>query len=172
MMIVEIYCSVSLKKLPYSLDKIESVVICAGKKMRDLTGEVTVSLVGEKCMRSLNKKYRKSDKTTDVLSFSYSETGFFPDKKNQEFGELILCPEYIKKQSKRFGVEYDNEFMRMLMHGLLHLAGYDHIDKINAKKMFVLQESLLVEITYKVFGKKIMNYPVVALEGRTGFYLH
>ncbi|MEK7065208.1 MAG: rRNA maturation RNase YbeY [Patescibacteria group bacterium] len=110
--------------------------------------EVTASihLVGEKRIRELNKKYRKQNKVTDVLSFPLCEIREIRDKRDKEIGDVFLCVPRIKKQAKEYGVCLEEEFCRMLTHGVLHLLGFDHKNKKEAKKMFDLQEQIVKKL--------------------------
>ena len=85
---------------------------------------LSVVLVDEKTIRVINKKYRKKDQATDVLSFVYFRKDDFP--KNELLGEIVICPSQTKKNEK--GI------VRVLIHGILHLLGYDHEKKGEMKK--------------------------------------
>lgn len=107
--------------------------------------EVTASihLVGEKEIMALNKEHRKINKVTDVLSFPLCEVGEIRDKRYEEIGDVFLCIPQIKKQAKEYGVSFEEEFCRILTHGILHLLGFDHQKKKEANKMFKLQEKIV-----------------------------
>lgn len=77
--------------------------------------------------RKLNKKFRGKDKPTDVLSFVYND----PDL----LGEVYISLQRADVQARRYGVSYDEELARLLVHGLLHLFGYDHIKKSDREIM-------------------------------------
>ena len=95
--------------------------------------ELSVALVGPGRMRKLNKKYLGKNRTTDVLSF--------PDN---GFGEIVICPKEVKKNAKRFKSTFEKELALCLIHGLLHLLGYNHeISKEKAKKMEQKQQYYL-----------------------------
>lgn len=66
--------------------------------------------------RWLNRIYRKKDKPTNVLSFYY----------NRDYGEILLCPEVIRKEAKSAGNSYKYQFTWMVLHGIIHLAGLHH----------------------------------------------
>ena len=83
---------------------------------------VSVAVVGNKRMKAINKKYRKKNSATDVLSFPM--VPIFPNK-NQDFGEIIICPKQIRKKY----------FLRTVIHGSLHLFGYDHKTKKEERNM-------------------------------------
>ena len=82
-------------------------------------GELSVVFVCQRRIQGLNKKYRKKDKPTDVLSFKYNE-----DKNT--LGEIVICPEIVKKNAKKFDLDYNKELTKVLIHGILHILGYDH----------------------------------------------
>ncbi len=69
-------------------------------------------------MTELNSKYRKIEGPTDVLSFSSEEEKYL--------GEIVICLSEIKKNAKRFGEPFKKELARVLIHGILHLLGYEH----------------------------------------------
>ncbi|MBN1576660.1 MAG: rRNA maturation RNase YbeY [Chitinispirillaceae bacterium] len=69
-------------------------------------------------IRKLNRAYRRTDRTTDVLSFSFNE--------NDLLGEIYISWQRTEVQARRFCVSFNNEFIRLFIHGLFHLAGYDH----------------------------------------------
>ncbi len=118
--------------------------------------EVTASihLVGEKTIKKLNKKFLGRDKVTDVLSFPLVERGTHSAssghawnvEKVSELGDVFLCVPRIKKQAREYGVCFEEEFCRMLTHGVLHLLGFDHQNKKEAKKMFDLQEKIIKKL--------------------------
>lgn len=77
--------------------------------------DVSIVIVGEKKIREFNKRYRNKDKVTDVLSFTVSKNFITVQK---ELGEIVICPEWINKNKE--GLK------RVIIHGVLHLLGYDH----------------------------------------------
>lgn len=98
---------------------------------------LSVHMVGQHRMRSLNRQYRGVDAPTDVLSFEAGDEwwGDAP-----ELGDIFLCQPYILAQAKRFDVSAKEEMTRMLIHGMLHLLGYDHDSDTHAADMFGRQE--------------------------------
>jgi probable rRNA maturation factor len=74
-------------------------------------------------MRSLNFRYRQKDYATDVLSFSYE--GEVVDRL-MFLGEIIIAPEIAMNQARQYGVTPELELRRLIVHGVLHLMGYDH----------------------------------------------
>jgi len=116
---------------------------------------VSLAFVDKEEIKKLNKKYRKKNKPTDVLSFLINE--------KQYLGEIIICPEIVKenvptaKQSrihhgkaigtKKYQSDFKRELLKVFIHGILHLCGYDHEkSKIMAEEMEKKQEKYLSNI--------------------------
>jgi len=141
-------CTVYVTVLPFGISKktIQQVVFFTLKKTGH-EGSVSVHCIGEKRMRGLNRLHRGVDRPTDVLSFSALE-GMPPvaDPDETDIGDIFIAIPVIKRQAKRFGITFRDEFYRMLVHGVLHLVGYDHEQKNDAERMFFLQESIVKKI--------------------------
>lgn len=125
-------------RCPFDLAQVKIIAERASCFSKKIQGEVEVNIVGDKLMKEINRKYRGKDITTDVLSFAWREIG---DRDN--LGQIFISYPQIKKQAKEYGVPIKEEFTRMLAHGLLHLVGYEHLNKKDAAKMFVLQEKIV-----------------------------
>ncbi len=98
--------------------------------------ELSVLLTGNEEIRELNREYRGKDKPTDVLSF--------PMEDEHLLGDIVISTEKAASQAVEFGVTVDEEMARLLVHGLLHLAGYDHVKGgRQAKKMKEKEEELM-----------------------------
>ncbi len=101
--------------------------------------ELSVVFLDEKDAKRINWQYRSKDYATDVLSFVTDD----PDG----FGELVMCPQVLKKQALDNKLTYENEVTRMIVHGVLHLLGYDHEKSPeDDKKMMILQEQILTAL--------------------------
>ena len=85
-----------------------------------VAGEITVVLSDDAQLRELNRRYRKLDRTTDVLSFGYSEAERRID------GDLVISMDRVREQAGRYRVSQGRELSRLVVHGALHLAGHDH----------------------------------------------
>ena len=105
-----------------------------------LTGNLDLIVIGNPEMKKLNRRYRRKNRVTDVLSFAWGE-----DKKvkSASAGEIYICWPQIKKQAEEYGVAEKEEFARMAIHGMLHLAGYDHATKKGEKIMSAKQEKIV-----------------------------
>ena len=79
---------------------------------------VNIVMCSDQMVRELNHQYRKLDKVTDVLSFEWHE--------DYLLGEIYIAHDQVKRQAPKFGNTFYMELKRMIVHGLLHLSGYDH----------------------------------------------
>lgn len=80
---------------------------------------------GERAMRTLNRAYRGKDASTDVLSFSFRE-GAFGHVRPELLGDIVICVPVAVRQARESGETLDGVIDRLLVHGLLHILGYDH----------------------------------------------
>jgi len=93
---------------------------------------LSIVFVGQGEMRKLNKKYRGKNKVTDVLSFG------------SELNEIVICLREVKKNAKKYNSTFKKELVQVLIHGILHLLGYEHEKtKKEAEKMEKKQEYYL-----------------------------
>ena len=101
---------------------------------------INIVFVQPKYIQNLNKQYRGIDLVTDVLSFNISSGD----------GEIYICPAYIYESFN--GSDFEEEILRLIIHGTLHILGYDHKGSLNdssKEEMFKLQEDLIVKyLTY------------------------
>ena len=84
---------------------------------------VEISIIKDRAMREINKEFRGIDSTTDVLSFPFKAEEFEDDLK---LGELLISGEQAEKQAKENSLPLIIEVKQLILHGLLHLCGYDH----------------------------------------------
>ncbi|HHX58296.1 MAG TPA: rRNA maturation RNase YbeY [Candidatus Moranbacteria bacterium] len=96
---------------------------------------LSIALVEEKEIAKLNQQYRSKKGSTDVLSFCYNKT------EEEIAGEIILAPEVIERYAQEDSRNFENEFIKNLIHGLLHIIGLEH-----SNEMFELQEGLLKQV--------------------------
>lgn len=86
--------------------------------------QVCLSFVSDADMRKLNKRYRAMDRTTDVLSFAQPDVG-----DRGLLGDVVISYDTAVRNSERFSVAVDREIRRLVVHGVLHLLGFDHAKK-------------------------------------------
>ena len=112
------------------------------ENLNDVT--FNVIFVDSEKIRNLNKEYRKIDRETDVISFAFEDG---EGNINFEFGRLLgdiyICVSKMKAQAKEYGHSIAREMGFLTVHGLLHLLGYDHMNKEEEKIMFKKQEEIL-----------------------------
>jgi probable rRNA maturation factor len=91
----------------------------------ELTGRhFSVAFVNDVRMRQLNQVFRGKDQTTDVLSFPHKRDDFDPDKGN--LGDIVISAEQAQRQAGENGLSMETELQQLILHGVLHLCGYDH----------------------------------------------
>lgn len=107
---------------------------------------VTLRFVDESTMREMNRGFRGIDEATDILSFADDEGAPIPGSVAVgTAGDLALCLAVIQRNARDFGVSYEQEVRRVVLHGLLHLTGQDHHGTdFTAEPMLRLQEEILV----------------------------
>ena len=110
---------------------------------RPIQGEVSITLIDDRRMRDLNARYRGKDLTTDVLSFPLSD-GQHPE---EPFGDIVISYETAQRQARSYGAPLRREIERLLVHGVLHLCGYDHHEPRQAARMHALTRKVLREVS-------------------------
>jgi probable rRNA maturation factor len=104
-------------------------------------GEVAVALVTDAHVRTLNKRYRRADKPTDVLSFPAGASDRLPND-DHYLGDIVIARGVARRQARDAGHPYERELRVLALHGLLHLLGYDHHDEHDAGRMARLEARL------------------------------
>lgn len=107
-------------KIPYKREYIKNVIKKIMETEKILKYYISIAYLTKDDLRKLNKKFRKVDKTTNVLSFLYDKTPFL-------IGEVVISDYHVIKKGE--------DFLKLLIHGILHLIGYDHIKKYDKEKM-------------------------------------
>lgn len=102
------------------------------KILRIKIPEISIVLVSDTKIKELNRKYRKINRVTDVLAFDY--------------GEIFICLPQAKRQAEQLGHSLKRELAILLIHGILHLLGYDDEEKLDYNKMVRKQEELWQKI--------------------------
>lgn len=127
--------------------------------------EVSVVMADDTFIQELNAVYRKKDKPTNVLSFPSMELipgGPWPVEEGEVFllGDVILALETIQREAIEQHKIFKNHFCHLLIHGILHLLGYDHIKKADATVMETLEVAILqsIGITNPYVTRHVNNY--------------
>ena len=87
--------------------------------------DATVVFVSDRAMRELNRRWRGKRGTTDVLSFPAAQDEF-EKADGLNLGDVVISVEQAARQAKEHGLRFDDELAQLILHGLLHLSGYDH----------------------------------------------
>ena len=107
--------------------------------------EISITLTDNERIREINKEWRGKDRPTDVLSFPQDETIGY---KYRLLGDVIISLPYAKTQAEEIGLTLKEEVLRLMIHGILHLLGYDHeTNEEDAKIMFELQDKIFDKLT-------------------------
>ena len=112
----------------------------------DVIASVVVTCVSDDAIKELNARYRGIDEATDVLSFPLWEVdGRFvpPDWAELPLGDVVISPDFVRANAARENIGYNNEMVRMVVHGVLHLVGYGHDTEERERSMRELQESIV-----------------------------
>ncbi|KMK75955.1 rRNA maturation RNase YbeY [Alkalihalobacillus pseudalcaliphilus] len=131
------------------LQLVDKLVTNAGHS-EGLTGDVelSVTFVTDEEIQAINREYRDKDQPTDVISFALNEQGEGEQEVIAEglpnaLGDIIISVPRIKEQANEYGHSFERELGFLVVHGFLHLLGYDHMSEVEEKAMFAKQESIL-----------------------------
>lgn len=126
--------NISGLQIPYRsrLTRLLETVLLAERE-----GNVNLVFCSDEYIKQLNRKFLKRDRATDVLTFDYSE----PDI----LGELYISAEMAKSQAPRWKNTFYRELRRLIVHGGLHLAGYDHSERADKKLMHLKEDFYLAQ---------------------------
>jgi len=120
--------------------------------------ELSLNICGDEQIQELNREYRDKDKVTDVLSFPVHDS-LRPGEIDEMFlesllnlGDVIICKSVARNQCAEFEVTYEQELIHLLVHGVLHVCGFDHEISDEEEKIMVGHEEKLVEKIYNKIG--------------------
>lgn len=112
----------------------------------DVSGpvELSIAFTDDETVRDLNRRYRHEDAATDVLSFGLEGSGGFPAATGpRPLGEVVISYPTARRQAEAAGHGVEEELAHLLVHGILHLLGYDHERPAEARRMRAREEALL-----------------------------
>lgn len=131
-----------------SIELDENLMITAAEKsykhVAEKLAECTIRIVGSNEGQQLNHDYRQKDKPTNVLSFSYDD--YDPESEVEYLGDIVLCYPVVLKESEEQGKLPKNHFAHLIVHGILHLCGFDHEKKAEAEQMEQLEIQILAKL--------------------------
>lgn len=106
--------------------------------------ELSISFVGTGEIRKLNDEYRDTDRPTDVLSFPCDDVWEAESGgPTVLLGDIVICPEVVEEHAAAYQTSPQDETDLMVVHGILHLLGYDHMDDDEAEKMEETEQEIL-----------------------------
>jgi probable rRNA maturation factor len=117
--------------------------------------DVTLMFVGLDQMTEYNERFMERTGPTDVLAFPLTELtpGSYPEPDPGEpplsLGDVVIAPDYVRSQATELGVRFEDELALMVVHGLLHLLGYDHLADEDAEVMETRERQLLAQVGRK-----------------------
>ncbi len=112
-------------------------------------GEFSLTFVDDEEIKELNKEYRDIDSPTDILTFRLADDDSFPmfEEEEKELGDIFISLESMSRNAQEFGVSKEDELRRLLLHGILHLEGFDHkTNDFKNEPMLIRQEEILKDI--------------------------
>ncbi len=115
--------------------------------------ELSLRIVSEAESQQLNHDYRGKDKPTNVLSFPMQMESVLADFEDQPvieniLGDLAICARVVEDEAKQQGKSREAHWAHMLVHGMLHLQGYDHIEDDEAERMEQLEKNILKQLGF------------------------
>ena len=131
------------------IDELDKVIKFACKHMKVKNPLLNIVIVDNKRIQEINKQYRNKDAVTDVISFAFEEVDDIKYKDVRFLGEIYISYERCVSQASEYGHSIKREFCYLVVHGLLHLLGYDHIKEEDKKVMRALEEEILNEYDIK-----------------------
>lgn len=103
----------------------------------------SVVFINDEEMKELNNKYRNIDKTTDVLSFAFEDNNDIINKEIRMLGDIYISIDKVRVQALEYGHSFLREISFLMIHGFLHLLGYDHMNEEDEKEMKEVTEDIL-----------------------------
>jgi probable rRNA maturation factor len=95
-------------------------------RVDDNIHEVSIAIVDDEAMRNLNRKFRKNNKTTDVLTFPADDSDADPNAKGRPLGDIVISIDQARRQATDQKHSLATEVRYLILHGILHALGYDH----------------------------------------------
>lgn len=133
-----------------------TIQFCMAAENLDVNYEVSVLIVDDEEIRTINKEHRDIDKSTDVLSFPMvefqngelisDEGDYNMELEELMLGDIIISAETAKKQAQDYGHSFEREVAFLTAHSCYHLLGYDHMEEVEEKVMIEKQESILTQM--------------------------
>lgn len=121
---------------------LEKIINFTSKYLQIKDAYISIVFIDNERIHEINKTYRKVDAPTDVISFAFNDG---EEIKSSDLGEIYISIDKVKSQSEEYNHSFERELCFLTVHGILHLLGYDHMNKKDEKCMFDLQKKILEE---------------------------
>ena len=129
----------------FNYDYLDKVIKRTLKHEKVKNAYFSIIFVGNDEIQKLNREYRGIDRITDVISFALEDNADEIKSDMRILGDIYICIPRMIEQAESYGHSEKRELSFLTVHGLLHLLGYDHMEKSDEEKMFSLQELILNE---------------------------
>ena len=136
------------KNLEKEMDKLHELLEFTLKREKLENVEFNIIFVDSETIHEINRTYRNVDRVTDVISFALEDNKTI-ELDHRLLGDIYICIEKAEEQAKEYGHSFLRELSFLTIHGLLHLLGYDHMEKEEEEIMFRKQEDILNEFGIK-----------------------
>lgn len=144
---LELQIATTTKTVPHpALFKTWMSVILANRL--DTNAELTIRIVDEEEMIQLNARYSNKNKVTNVLSFPIHFESDLDGLDSDILGDIVICAEVVELEAKQQNKELLSHWAHMVVHGVLHLLGFDHQNTIEANEMETLEIDLMQQLGF------------------------
>lgn len=150
--VVDLHTDLPAAGLPLQ-DQVQRWAEAAARLAGGARGEIAIRIIDEAESQSLNHDYRGKDYPTNVLSFPFELPDGMPEEMRAELGDgiigdIAICAPVVEREAKDQGKSPEAHWAHMVVHGVLHLLGHDHVDDAGADIMEALEVEVLSELGY------------------------
>jgi rRNA maturation RNase YbeY len=139
---IDVFCEdITLPYKKIGKNKIRGAASAAAEMLDLKDASITIVMTGDQYMRKINREFRGHDEPTDVISFSNRDNPFpAVDDTCEEIGDIYISIDRADRQSQEYRVTLQDELKRLIVHGMLHLVGYDHERSDEDEKIMLRKE--------------------------------
>jgi probable rRNA maturation factor len=139
----------NLSAIPVDKEFLKKIAKIVFKEEKKNNLELSIVLLSRAKIKEINKKYLGRNYSTDVLSFSLVGKSQPRQQIKNIFGEVIICPVEVLRNARKIGTDFKKEIAKVLIHGTLHLLGYNHEKKEKEAKMMAKKGEYYISKIYK-----------------------
>jgi len=148
---IDIQNTIDSNQIP-DIEEMQSWIVCALSKVdaKFEHPEITVRIVSIEESQQLNLEYRGKDKPTNVLSFPFETPEMIPlEELDELLGDLVICEKVVQQEAIDQNKPLQSHWAHLIIHGLLHLLGYDHMEEQQAQQMELLEIHIMQELGFE-----------------------